>query len=546
MDFLGYTFKFGRKKSEEDVVKQTFSEPSNPDASIEIASTSFGSYALGIDPIDVNTRNVVALISQYREMALQPELDTAIDDIVNEAFGTEEEAFPVNIILDSVELPTSVKKKIQDEFYFVLSLLNFKNESYEIFRRWYVDGRLYYHKVIDNNNPRHGIQELRYIDPRKIVKVRQKRRDRKVSVINGVEVDAKYYEYYIYNPRGINYHNPQGVNIAPEAITFVHSGLYDKTNSVILSYLHKAIKPLNQLRMLEDAAVIYRLSRAPERRIFNVEIGDLPKGKAEQYLKEQMNRFKNRIVYDANTGEVKTNAKFMTVLEDFWFPKRDGKGTTIETLPGGQNLGEMEDVEYFKRKLYKSLNIPVSRLDENNNFSLGRTSEITRDEIKFNKFIIRLRKRFSRLFEDILGTQLILKKIVTREEWNRIRDDIFFDFVKDNMFAELKETDIWSNRLATYRDAKDMIDDGMVSRKWIRRKILHITDDEFDEIKKEIEEERRESEKEADDSNVFDDDEYDPRDRRKPRPKHEKTEDDNVIDMDESLRFSKFPSKSRF
>lgn len=519
MEFFGYTFTLKKKAQEVENHLQTLTEPVNVDGSMEVTSGSYGAYALGIDLVDVNIKNEAALISQYRDMAVQPELDIAIDDVVNEVFGAADDEMPIKLNLDLVKIPASTKKKIIEEFDYILELLDFRFNAYEIFKHWYVDGRLFYHKIIDETAPRKGIQELRYIDPRKIKKVRQRRQDKTIKTIAGVPVNQKFYEYFVYNPRGINFNDPNGVKITTESIAFIHSGLMDKTNSVILSYLHKAIKPLNQLRMLEDATVIYKMTRAPERRIFNVEIGDLPKGKAEQHMKDTINRFKNKIVYDVNTGEVKNSNKFMTMLEDFWFPKRDGKGTTVETLPGSSSFAETDSIDYFKKKLYKSLNVPTSRLEENSQFNLGRSSEITRDEIKFAKFVTRLRRRFSGLFDDILGTQLILKGIVTRKEWEVIQKHLFYDYVKDNMFAELKDIEIWSQRLQTYRDAKDLIEDKMLSRKWVRQNILRITDDEYREIETDIELEK-EDEEDSDDSEVdFDDD----KPKMKPYDHHAKT-----------------------
>ena len=389
-----FGFRIGRKEEEQklkDENLKSFVPPSLDDGAVEIAAG--GAYGTYVD-LEGSAKSEAELVTRYREMSLQPECDSAIDDVVNEAIVYNEKEPAISIVLDDLKgVGAGIKKKIHEEFDNILRMLNFTTNSYDTFRKWYIDGRLYYHLVIDESNPRAGIQELRYIDPRKIRKVKMpiKKKDEKTNTI----LTKGYLEYYIFHPRGINRSN-QGLKISKDSICYCHSGLLDQRMLLVLGHLHKAIKPLNQLRMLEDASVIYRLARAPERRIFYIDVGNLPKIKAEQYLRDMMVKHKNKLVYDASTGEVRDDRKFMTMLEDFWLPRREGgKGTEITSLPGGQNLGEMEDIEYFKRKLYKALNVPVSRMEAENNFNLGRASEITRDELKFTKFISRLRNKFT-------------------------------------------------------------------------------------------------------------------------------------------------------
>ena len=419
-------------------------------------------------------------------MTLQPECEKAIDDIVNEAIVGDSKEQSVQIVLDDTELPKNIKDRISEEFDSVLSLLKFQTKSYNIFRDWYVDGRLYYHIMIDIKNPRAGIKELRHIDPRKIKKVRAEKQDRQnPNQITQTVLNKKYDEFFIYQPTGIGT-NTEGIKIAPDSIAYCHSGVLDNRNYMVLSYIHKAIKPLNQLRMLEDATVIYRLARAPERRIFYIDVGNLPKGKAEQYLRDMMAKHKNKLVYDAETGQIRDDRKFLTMLEDYWLPRREGgRGTEITTLPGGQNLGELDDVLYFRRKLYESLNVPVSRLETENQFQLGRASEITRDELKFSKFISRLRMKFSELFYIILEKQLLLKGTMTKQEWNDIKDKIYFDFLEDNHFAELKDAEIMENRLRILADV-DQYAGKYYSDEWIKKNVLRMTEDDIADIQQQI------------------------------------------------------------
>lgn len=478
MELFG--FQITRTGKPEQDGQPTFVPPTPEDGAVEIAPG--GSYGTAID-IEGTAKSEADLVTRYREMALQPECDSAVDDIVNEAIIIADNAFPVELILDDLKQPSNVKKRIREEFDHVLRLLDFGNKGYDIFRRWYVDGRLYHHIIIDEKAPREGIKELRYIDPRKIRKVREpvKKRDART----GATLYSNVKEYYVYNPKGIT-NTTQGIKIAVDSISHVTSGLVDSRNSMVLGYLHKAIKPMNQLRMLEDATVIYRLARAPERRIFYIDVGNLPKMKAEQYLRDMMVKHKNRLVYDANTGEVRDDRKFMTMLEDYWLPRREGgKGTEITTLPGGQNLGEMEDVEYFRKKLYKSLNVPTTRMDAENQFNLGRTSEITRDEIKFSKFITRLRNKFTEIFDGLLEIQLVLKGVTTRAEWQEMKNQIYYDFKNDNHFEELKGNEVISERLRIANDIDPLIGK-YFSLHWVRKNVLRMTEEEIQQIDREI------------------------------------------------------------
>ena len=469
-----------------------------------LSSGFFGSYV----DIEGVYRTEFDLIKRYREMALHPECDSAIEDIVNEAIVSDTNDSPVQIDLDNLNASDGIKKKIRQEFKHILELLDFDKKSHEIYRNWYIDGRLYYHKVIDLKNPEAGIQELRYIDALKMRYVRQavQKEDNKYRVSNRnidnpMDYDfPKIEEYFIYEPKmtyptgtpapgGLGGSN-SGVRMTKDSIVYCTSGLVDRNKGSTLSYLHKAIKSLNQLRMIEDSLVIYRLSRAPERRIFYIDVGNLPKVKAEQYLRDVMMRYRNKLVYDANTGEVRDDKKFMSMLEDFWLPRREGgRGTEITTLPGGQNLGEITDIEYFKKKLYRSLNVPPSRMDGEGGFNLGRSSEILRDEVKFSKFVSRLRKRFSYMFSDMLRTQLILKNIITPEDWNQMDEHIQYDFLYDNHFAELKDAELLNERLNMVQVAEPYVGK-YFSQDYVRRKILRQTDieiiEEDKQIKKEI------------------------------------------------------------
>lgn len=482
-----FGFRVGR---DEEVAERnaqqipTFTPPPNVDGAMEVAPG--GAYGTFVDMEGV-AKNEAELITRYREMSMYPECESAIDDVVNEALITDDQDEPISLNLDNLKQPDSVKKRIQEEFDTILKLLDFNNMGYELFRRWYIDGRLFYHIMVDINNPRKGIQELRYIDPRRIRKIRQPLRRTPIVGQNSKLIVPAYEEYYLYNLAGMSQGTmTQGVKVSKDAICYVHSGLLDARNRMVLSYLHKAIKPLNQLRMLEDAVVIYRLARAPERRIFYIDVGNLPKAKAEQYVRDMMVKHKNRLVYDADTGAVKDSRKFMTMLEDYWLPRREGgRGTEITTLPGGENLGQMEDVDYFRKKLYKSLSVPVSRLEPEGTFSMGRQGEISRDEIKFAKFIERLRDRFTHLFDNLLEIQLLLTGVMTREEWKDMKNDIKYSFQRDNYYAEIKEQDMINNRLAVL-GIVDAYVGKYYSVEWIRKNILRQTEEEIKEMDKQM------------------------------------------------------------
>jgi len=487
MDLFGFEIRRARPEPVSFAPKQM-----DDGAAVVAEGGAYGTYV----DLDGSIRTEAELVNKYREMSMHPEVDAAIDDIVNEVITQEPETKAVELLLDNVDITDKIKKLFITEFEGVLQLLEFNQISYEIFRRWYVDGRLYYHAIIDENNPKNGIEELRYIDPRKIRKLRE---IKKKKSINQVPLNQTGNEYYIYNDKGFaktvgNSSIPSssigGIKIAKDSIVHCTSGLTSLNGDLVQSYLHKAIKPLNQLRSMEDSLVIYRISRAPERRIFYIDVGNLPKMKAEQYLRDIMIKFKNKLVYDSATGEIRDDRKFMTMLEDFWLPRREGgKGTEITTLPGGQNLGQMDDVVYFQRKLFSSLNVPIGRLDPDAQFNFGRNSEITRDEVKFSKFITRLRNKFSTLFTKILERQLVLKGIITIEEWEEIREKIGYKFSQDNYYAELKETEILRDRIAMLRDVDDYAGK-YYSNEWIRRHVLHQSDAEIEEIDKQIQEEQ--------------------------------------------------------
>ena len=485
------------KKKKKGVISPV--APNNEDGADYFLSSGFYGQYVDIEGV---FKTEFDIVKRYRDMSLHPECDTAIEHVVNEAIVSDMNDSPVEIDLDNLNIGQPLKKVIRNEFKKVKDLLEFDKKSHEIFRNWYVDGRIFYHKVIDVQKPDEGIQELRFIDALKIKLMRIKPNDKEKGVIaipsqdQGTETvnkDTKVTEFYTYYPQGVaqKYGSVagKGIRIAKDAITHVHSGLVDRNKKITLSYLHKAIKGLNQLRMIEDSLVIYRLSRAPERRIFYIDVGNLPKVKAEQYLRDVMSRYRNKLVYDANTGEIKDDKKFMSMLEDFWLPRREGgRGTEITTLPGGQNLGELTDIEYFQKKLYRSLNVPESRIGADSGFNLGRSSEILRDELMFSKFVGRLRKRFSRLFLDLLKTQLILKNIVTPEDWEKMAEHIQFDYLYDNHFAELKETELMNERLNVMVAIEPYIGT-YYSRDYVKRKILRQTDEEIEGMAQEMEEE---------------------------------------------------------
>ncbi len=492
---------FGFTLGSKDVAKEqppeqpSFTLPTNAmdDGAVTITQNAY--YGTYVD-LEGSVRNELELITRYREMANHPELEMAIDDIVNEAITHDVSGRTVDIILDKLKQPDTIKKKIIEEFENVLKLLNFSNLSDDLFKRWYIDGRIYYQVVVDEKNPKSGIKELRYIDPRKIRKIREVKKDKDPKT--GAMVIQSIAEYYVYNDRGTTTQMysaqvSQGIRIAPESIVYVTSGLMDAKNTFVISYLHKAIKPLNQLRMIEDAVVIYRISRAPERRIFYIDVGNLPKGKAEQYLRDVMIKYRNKMVYDASTGELRDDRKHMSMLEDFWLPRREGgKGTEITTLPAGQNLGELEDVKYFRTKLLQSLNVPISRLEpqQGGMIGLGRTTEVTRDEVKFTKFIIRLRNKFSQIFDQALKTQLVLKGICTSEEWEEFKESIYYDYKKDNNFTEMRDAELLTARVQTLQTVDPYIG-RYFSAAWVRKNILQMSDDVIQQMDKEIAEEEK-------------------------------------------------------
>jgi hypothetical protein len=488
---------FGFTLGKKDIVQVAKPEESSfalPTSALDdgaVTITQNAHYGTYVD-LEGSVRNELELITRYREMSNHPELESAIDEIVNEAITHSEDGSVVDINLDNLKQPESIKKKIIEEFDNIQKLLNFKNLADDLFRRWYIDGRIYFQVVVNDKNPKEGIQELRYIDPRKIRKVREINKDKDPKT--GAMIIKSIAEYYVYNDKGTTTQTytagvNQGIRIAPDSVVNINSGMMDAKNTFVISYLHKAIKALNQLRMIEDAVVIYRLSRAPERRVFYIDVGNLPKGKAEQYLRDIMVKYKNKMVYDANTGELRDDRKHLSMLEDFWLPRREGgKGTEITTLPAGQNLGQIEDVQYFQKKLLQSLNVPYSRIEpQGGGFaSLGRSTEVTRDELKFAKFITRLRNKFSQIFDNALRTQLALKGICSQDEWDKFREDIFYDFRKDNNFTELREAELWRERLTSL----SMIDPYIgkyFSQTWAKKTILRMSEEEIQEMEKEME-----------------------------------------------------------
>lgn len=482
-----FGFKIERS-SKDSGGETTFSTPTSDDGTIDVAGGGFFGQVLDTDGRE---RTDLDLIRRYRDIAQQAECDTAIEDIINEGIVSNQNDVAVEITLDRLPYPEKIKQKIRAEFHEVLRLLSFEQKGHDIFRRWYVDGRCFYHKIIDSKNPRKGITELRYIDPTKIKKVREviKGIDKKTSIPMTEKID----EYYIYNEKGLasagTSGTNQGLRISLDSITYCPSGLIDGNSGRVLSYLHKAIKPVNQLRMIEDALVIYRISRAPERRIFYIDVGNLPKVKAEQYLKDVMNRYRNKLVYDASTGEIRDDRNHMSMLEDFWLPRREGgRGTEITTLPGGSNLGEIDDIQYFQKKLYKSLNVPISRMDSDAGFSLGRASEITRDELKFTKFVQRIRKKFVPLFTDILKTQLLLKGVIAPEDWPSIQEHLQYDFLQDGHFAELKDAELLNDRLAALDSIQGYIGT-FFSKEYVLKKVLRMNDAEIADMNVQIKKE---------------------------------------------------------
>lgn len=484
MDIFGYEIK--RKAPAQ--TERSFVPPSDEGALDTIKAGGY--YGTYLD-LEGAAKNESEQIKRYRDISLMADVDAAIDDVVNEAIANLDNEDVVSIDLQQVKVSGNVKKSIEQEFENVLEMLHFKNKAQDYFRRWYIDGRIYFHKVIDTAKPKQGLTDIRYIDPRKIKKVRNVNKEKDIKT--GVEFVKNVEEFFLYNEKGMHMTqniaastNVQGLKITKDAICYVPSGLFDVDNQMVLSYLHKAIKPANQLRMMENALVIYRLARAPERRIFYIDVGNLPKLKAEQYLKDIMNRYRNKLVYDANTGEIRDDKKTMSMLEDFWLPRREGgKGTEISTLPGGQNLGEIADIEYFQRKLYQSLNVPMSRLQQQGGLNFGRAAEITRDELKFTKFVGKLRRQFSLMFADLLKTQLILKGVLTEQDWEEIADNIEYVFAQDAYYTESKDQEVLRSRLELMAQASGF--NGIfIGKTYIQKKILRLTDEEISDIEKDI------------------------------------------------------------
>ena len=484
-----FGFNITRVKPQTDP-KQQFSQPAAEDGTQVVAAGGFfGSYL----DMEGTAKTEQDLIRRYREIALHPECDMAIEDIVNEAITSNENKQSVKVITDGLEYSSAIKVRIEEEFADVLRLLQFNTRGHDLFRRWYVDGRIFFQKVIDAENIKNGIVELKYLDPRKVKKIREVRKRRPEGMISptNINIADETVEYFVYNERGITgAASVQGIKIAVDTIAFCPSGMIDQNkNGLILSYLHKAIKPVNQLRMIEDAAVIYRIARAPERRIFKIDVGNLPKQKAEQYLRDVMAKYRNKLVYDAQTGEIRDDRNYMSMLEDFWLPSREGgRGTDITTLPGGQNLGEIADIEYFRSKLYRSLNVPASRLEANQGFNMGRSTEITRDELKFTKFVQRLRKKFTELFNDILHTQLVLKTVIAEEDWALVKDHLQYDFLQDGHFAELKNAEMLMERLRLANEMRDYVGK-YYSVEYIRKNVLKQNAREIEDIDKQIKQE---------------------------------------------------------
>jgi len=536
MDILG--FEITRKKNElrqgEDLQGKSFVPPSSEDgvAVLEQQSGYVAGGAVGayIDMEGV-IKSEVDLIRKYREIALIPECDSAIEDIVNECITSDIDDTIVDIDLSKTKLSESIKNKVHEEFQTILTTMKFNQNSHELFRKWYIDGRIYFHKVVDPQRPKRGIIDIRFIDPTKIKKIRniEKEKDKRT----GLDVIKSVEEFYAFNEKGIesNSNTGQAVRIAPEAISYTTSGLLDQSRNIILGYLHKAIKTANQLSMMEDALVIYRISRAPERRIFYIDVGNLPKVKAEQYLNEVMTRYKNKLVYNAQTGELKDDRKHMSMLEDFWLPRREGgRGTQIETLPGGQNLSEIEDIEYFKKKLYRALNVPISRMESENGFNMGKASEITRDELKFNKFSNRLQSKFARCFTDILKTQLVLKEIMSGDEFDKIKDILAYNFSTDNHFTELKNTEVLRERIDTLNSMSEYVGQ-YYSHEYVRKYILMQTEEDIKMIDKQIKDEKSE------DPETYNDmpDNQPPTPEPEPTPAPEPPKDDSGDETSEEL-----------
>jgi hypothetical protein len=481
-------FGFNITREQPPKTEKSFVAPSDEGGVESIRAGGYYGTYLDLEGV---ANNEAELIKRYRDISLMADVDTAIQDIIDDAIANLDDEDPVTLYTDKLKVSDAVKKQIQDEFENIVELLDFKNRSQDYFRRWYIDGRLYFHKVIDTDNPRKGIRDIRYIDPRKITKVKEVHKEKNEQ---GVQFIKRVEEFFIFNEKGLSQKaaqykapaNDNALKITKDAITYVPSGLVDQDKNIALSYLHKAIRPANQLRMMENAVVIYRITRAPERRIFYVDVGNLPTNKAEQYLKDIMDRYRNKLVYDASSGEIRDDKKFMSMLEDFWLPRREGSsGTSIDTLPAGQNLGQIEDVEYFQKKLYQSLNVPVSRLQQQAGLNFGRSAEINRDELKFTKFVARLRRKFGAMFDDLLKTQLILKNIITEEDWTDIKDDLLYKFAQDAYYTESKNQEILRSRVEVLNGMSSYIGT-LFSKSYVQREVLMLTDEEIEQIENDL------------------------------------------------------------
>ena len=481
-------FGFNISREQPPKTEKSFVAPSDEGGVESIRAGGYYGTYLDLEGV---ANNEAELIKRYRDISLMADVDTAIQDIIDDAIANLDDEDPVTLYTDKLKVSDAVKKQIQDEFENIVELLDFKNRSQDYFRRWYIDGRLYFHKVIDTDNPRKGIRDIRYIDPRKITKVKEVHKEKNEQ---GVQFIKRVEEFFIFNEKGLSQKaaqykapaNDNALKITKDAITYVPSGLVDQDKNIALSYLHKAIRPANQLRMMENAVVIYRITRAPERRIFYVDVGNLPTNKAEQYLKDIMDRYRNKLVYDASSGEIRDDKKFMSMLEDFWLPRREGSsGTSIDTLPAGQNLGQIEDVEYFQKKLYQSLNVPVSRLQQQAGLNFGRSAEINRDELKFTKFVARLRRKFGAMFDDLLKTQLILKNIITEEDWTDIKDDLLYKFAQDAYYTESKNQEILRSRVEVLNGMSSYIGT-LFSKSYVQREVLMLTDEEIEQIENDL------------------------------------------------------------
>jgi hypothetical protein len=485
MQLFGFEIK---RKEEQDLPSVVTPNAAADGSTVINTGVNAGGYYGMVMDLEGVIKNENDLIRRYREVSQYSDCDGAIEDIVNEAIVADEDKKPVEITLDEVKVSEPIKKKIREEFGNILDLLKFDERAHETFRTWYIDGRLYYQILINQESIKDGIVELRFIDPRKVRRIKNIKKEKQGAT--GIEVVKEIEEYYLYNDKGITEQTTQGVKLALDSVVYVPSGYVDQNTGMMMSYLHKAIKPVNQLKMIEDALVIYRISRAPERRIFYIDVGNLPKLKAEQYVSDIMNKFRNKIVYDATTGETRDDRRHLSMMEDFWMPRREGgKGTEITTLPGGQNLGEIQDIEYFQQKLYHSLNVPISRLQQQQGFSIGRSTEISRDEVKFNKFIVRLRKKFSMLFSHALRVQLIAKNIIKPEEWDDIVSKIKYDYLEDNHYSELKDAEILTQRVQILQQLDPFVGK-YYSQAWIRKNVLRLDDEDIEQIEKEIEEEK--------------------------------------------------------